>query len=365
MSVPMVDLKTQYDAIKDEIKDAVLGVIENTAFILGPQGKTLEQSVAAYHKVKFAVGVASGTDALHLALRAADIGPGDEVITTPFTFIATAEAISYVGAVPVFVDIRPDTFNMDVSQIASKITKRTRAIMPVHLYGQAADMGPLMEIAKKHKLRVIEDCAQSFGSEYRGKKTGTFGDLGCFSFFPSKNLGCYGDGGMIITDDQGLAERLQSLRNHGSKVRYYHDEIGYNSRLDEIQAAVLNVKFKRIDVYNERRKQNASLYNQHLSVPGIQTPVESADVKHVYHQYTIRIKDRDAVKKRLDDAKMSSMIYYPVPLHLQAAYKDLGMKAGSLPVSEQVAGEVLSLPMYPEMTVDQIRTVAEAVKKAL
>ncbi len=361
----MVDLKIQYDAMKDEIDRAVLGVIRNTAFILGPQGKALEQSISAYHGVKHAVGVASGTDALHLALRAADIGPGDEVITTPFTFIATAEAISYQGAVPVFVDIRPDTFNMDVTQIERRITARTKAILPVHLYGQSVDMDAVMEIARKHKLKVIEDCAQSFGAEYRGRKTGAFGDLGCFSFFPSKNLGCYGDGGMIITNDQTLAERLQSLRNHGSRVRYYHDEVGYNSRLDEIQAAVLNVKLKRIDTYNANRIRNAALYNKHLSVSGIQTPVENGDGKHVYHQYTIRVKNRDAVKDRLDEAKMSCMIYYPVPLHLQAAYKDLDMKPGSLPVSEQAAREVLSLPMYPELTEEQIRSVADAVKKAL
>jgi dTDP-4-amino-4,6-dideoxygalactose transaminase len=361
----MVDLKIQYESMKDEINNAVLGVIQSTAFILGPQGKALEQSIAAYHGVKFAIGVASGTDALHLALRAADIGPGDEVITTPFTFIATAEAISYLGAVPVFVDIRPDTFNMDVTKVESRITKRTKAILPVHLYGQSVDMDALMAIASRYKLRVIEDCAQSFGAEYRGRKTGAFGDLGCFSFFPSKNLGCYGDGGMVTTDDPKFAERLHSLRNHGSKVRYYHDEIGYNSRLDEVQAAILNVKFKRIDSYNAGRIRSAALYKRHLSVPGIQTPVESGDGKHVYHQYTIRVKDRDAVKKRLDDAKMSSMIYYPVPLHLQAAYKDLGMKPGSLPVSEQAAQEVLSLPMYSELTEEQIRTVAEAVKKAL
>jgi len=361
----MVDLKIQYEAMKDEIDSAVLNVIRNTAFIMGPQGKALEQSIAAYHGVRFAVGVASGTDALHLALRAADIGPGDEVITTPFTFIATAEAISYVGAVPVFVDIRPDTFNIDVSQITAKITKRTKAILPVHLYGQAADMAQLMDIAKKHDLKVVEDCAQSFGAEYRGKKTGSFGDLGCFSFFPSKNLGCYGDGGMVITDDQKLAERLQSLRNHGSKVRYYHDEIGYNSRLDDIQAAILNVKFKRIDTYNENRRKNAALYTKYLAAPGIRPPVEIGDCKHVYHQYTIRLKDRDAVKKRLDEAKMSSMIYYPVPLHLQTAYKDLEMGTGSLPVSELAAREVLSLPMYPELTGEQIKAVADAVKKAL
>jgi dTDP-4-amino-4,6-dideoxygalactose transaminase len=361
----MVDLKIQYDALKDEVNSAVLRVIQNTAFILGPEGKALEQSIAEYHHVKFAVGVASGTDALHLALRAAGIGPGDEVITTPFTFIATAEAISYQGAVPVFVDIRPDTFNIDVTQIESRITKRTKAVLPVHLYGQSADMTAIMAIARKHKLRVIEDCAQSFGADHRGTKTGAFGDLGCFSFFPSKNLGCYGDGGMVITNDAKLAERLQSLRNHGSKVRYYHDEVGYNSRLDEIQAAVLNVKFKRIDSYNAGRIRSTAFYKKYLSVPGVQTPVESGDGKHVYHQYTIKVRDRDAVKKRLDDAKMSSMIYYPVPLHLQAAYQDLGMKQGSLPVAEQAARDVLSLPMYPELTEEQIRTVSDAVKQAL
>ncbi len=365
MFVPMVDLKVQYDAIRGEIDAAILGVVRSTAFVLGTQGRSLEQSVAAYHGVGHAVGVASGTDALHLALKAAGIGSGDEVITTPFTFIATAEAISYLGAVPVFVDIRPDTFNIDVSQIASHITKRTKAVLPVHLYGQAADMGPLMDLARDRGLRVIEDCAQSFGAEYHGRKTGSFGDLGCFSFFPSKNLGCYGDGGMVITGDQTLAERLQSLRNHGSRVRYHHDEVGFNSRLDEIQAAILNVKFKRIDAYNAARARNAALYTKHLSLAGVGTPVENGEGKHVYHQYTIRVPDRDGVKKRLDEAKVSSMIYYPVPLHLQGAYRDLGVKPGSLPVAEQAAREVLSLPMYPELTEEQIASVAEAVKKAL
>ena len=365
MSVPMVDLRIQYAGIKDEIDKAVLGVIESTSFILGPQGKALEQSIAAYHGVKHAVGVASGTDALHLALRAAGVGPGDEVITTPFTFIATAEAISYVGAVPVFIDIRPDTFNIDVALMEQKITKRTRAILPVHLYGQAVAMDPLMTLARKHGIRVIEDCAQSFGAEYRGKRTGSFGDLGCFSFFPSKNLGCYGDGGMVITDDQGLADRLLSLRNHGSRVRYYHDEVGYNSRLDEIQAAILNVKFKRIDAFTEGRRRSAALYAKHLAGAGIETPYEDKDCRHVFHQYTIRLKGRDAVKKRLDDAKVSNMIYYPVPCHLQAAYQDLGMRPGSLPAAEQAARDVLSLPMYPELTEEQVRFVADAVKKAL
>ncbi len=366
MPVPMVDLKIQYEAIKDEINNAVLGVIQSTHFILGPHGKALEQEVAAYHGVKHAVAVASGTDALHLALLAAGVGRGDEVITTPFTFIATAEAVSYTGAVPVFVDIDPDTFNMDIARIEGAITKKTKAIIPVHLYGQPADMDGLMHIAKKRDLKVIEDCAQSFGAEFRGKKTGTFGDLGCFSFFPSKNLGGYGDGGMVITDDAELSGRLQSLRNHGSHVRYYHDEIGFNSRLDEIQAAILRVKLRHIDEYNAKRRKNALMYNKHLANTGIETPSEQDGTKHVFHQYTIRIKDRDSVKKKLDAGNAtSSMIYYPVPLHLQAAYKNLAMRTGSLPQAEKAAKEVLSLPMYPELMEGQIQQVADAVKQAL
>jgi len=363
--IPMVDLKVQYAAIREEIDRAVLEVIRSTSFILGPQGKALEQSVASYHGVRHGIGVASGTDALHLALRAAGVGPGDEVITTPFTFIATAEAISYVGAAPVFVDILPDTFNLDPAQIEKRITGRTKAILPVHLYGHAADMGPIMEIAASRKLTVIEDCAQSFGAEYRGRRTGGIGHLGCFSFFPSKNLGAYGDGGMIVTDDASLADRVTSLRNHGSKVRYYHDEVGYNSRLDEIQAAILNVKFRHIDAYIAGRRRSAERYAKALAVPGITVPVEREGCTHVYHQYTIRLKDRDAVKQRLDAAGVSNMIYYPVPCHLQAAYRDLGMHAGSLPVAEQAAREVLSLPMYPELTEGQITAVAAAVQKAL
>ncbi len=366
MPVPMVDLKIQYEAIKEEINSAVLGVIQSSHFILGPHGMALEQEVAAYHGVKHAVAVASGTDALHLALLAAGVSRGDEVITTPFTFIATAEAASYIGAVPVFVDIDPATFNMDIARIEAAITKRTKAIIPVHLYGQPVDMDGLMHIANKRGLKVIEDCAQSFGAEFRGKKTGAFGDLGCFSFFPSKNLGGYGDGGMVITDDAELSERLRSLRNHGSHVRYYHDEVGFNSRLDEIQAAVLRVKLRHIDEYNAKRGKNALLYNNYFANSGIKTPSEQDGTKHVFHQYTIRIKDRDNVKKKLDAGNAtSSMIYYPVPLHLQAAYKDLAMRAGSLPQAEKAAQEVLSLPMYPELMEGQIQEVADAVKQAL
>jgi dTDP-4-amino-4,6-dideoxygalactose transaminase len=365
MTIPMVDLKAQYEAIREEINNTVLGVIQSTHFILGPQGKSLEEEIAHYHGVKHAVGVASGTDALHLALLAAGIKRGDEVITTPFTFIATAEAISYVGAVPVFVDIDPDSFNIDISKIAPAITGKTKAIIPVHLYGQPVDMDGIMELAKKHRLKVIEDCAQSFGAEYHGKKTGAIGDLGCFSFFPSKNLGGYGDGGMVTTNDDDLAAHLLSLRNHGSSVRYHHEEVGFNSRLDEIQAAIIRVKFKHIDAYNAMRRNNAALYSRLLADPGIRTPSEQTKTKHVFHQYTIRVKNRDAVKQKLDAGRItSSMIYYPVPLHLQAAYKELGMKPGSLPVSELAAREVLSLPLYPELTEEQIEKVAGAVKAA-
>jgi dTDP-4-amino-4,6-dideoxygalactose transaminase len=255
---------------------------------------------------------------------------------------------------------------MDIMKVEAAISKRTKAIIPVHLYGHSADMDGLMEIARKHKVRVIEDCAQSFGAEYKGKKAGAFGDIGCFSFFPSKNLGCYGDGGMVITDDATLAEHLLSLRNHGSRVRYYHDEIGFNSRLDEIQAAILRIKFKHIDTYNARRGANAAIYAKYLSVPGIQLPIELKGAKHVFHQYTIRVKNRDTVKRKLDEGKVtSSMIYYPVPLHMQTAYKDLGIKPGSLPVAERAAQEVLSLPMYPELTENQIKQVADAVTGAL
>ncbi len=362
----MVDLKVQFNAIKQDITSAVLGVMESTHFILGPQVQAIEEAVAAYHGVEHAVAVASGTDALHLALLAAGIKRGDEVITSPFTFIATAEAISYIGASPVFVDIDPQTFNIDVNKVEAAITAKTKAVIPVHLFGQPADMDALMEIAKKRNLRIIEDCAQSFGAEYYGKKTGSFGDFGCFSFFPSKNLGAYGDGGMVITDNRDLAEHLQRLRNHGSHVRYYHDEIGYNSRLDEIQAAVLQVKFKHLDEYNEKRRGIARRYNACFVGSGIVTPSELEGMKHVFHQYTIRIKNRDAVKKRLDDGKVtSSMIYYPVPLHLQAAYKCLGMHAGSMPVTEQICQEVLSLPMYPELSEAQVSQVSNAVKQAL
>jgi len=320
--------------------------------------------IAAYCGVRYAFGVASGTDALHLALRAAGVGPGDEVITTAFTFIATAEAIAYVGATPVFVDIDPATFNIDVGKVESAITERTRAVIPVHLFGQPADLQALEALCRKHDLRMVEDCAQSFGAEYQGRMTGAWGDLGCFSFFPSKNLGCYGDGGMIVTDDGELADRIRMLRNHGSRERYHHSVIGYNSRLDDLQAVVLRTKLKYIDAYNRQRRQNAALYNTRLRDSSVNIPVEDGLGIHVFHQYTIRVRNRHNVQRVLAEQGIASAIYYPVPLHLQEVFA--GACDGlSLPVTEQAAEEVLSLPMYPELKEEQIDQICKALMSAL
>ncbi len=364
MQIPMVDLKGQYETLRKEIEEGFRSVLETTHFILGPQGKGLEDEIAAYCGVGHAIGVASGTDALHLALRAAGIGEGDEVITTPFTFIATAEAISYVGGRPVFVDIDPQTFNIDVNHIEAAITPRTRAILPVHLFGQPADLAPIAEICNRHGLKLIEDCAQSFGAEYGGRRSGAFGDLGCFSFFPSKNLGCYGDGGMIITNDDRLAEEVRVYRNHGSRERYHHSVIGYNSRLDELQAVVLRAKFKHIDSYNEARRRNAHLYSARLQGSGVIPPVEDGKGRHVYHQYTVLSDARDTIHRALTAAGIASAVYYPIPLHRQEVYREL-YGGVSMPVAESVAKRVLSLPMYPEMTEGQIDRVCEVILGAL
>lgn len=359
MNIPMVDLKGQYETLREEISRGWNEVLANTSFILGPNGKGLEEEVAAYCGVKHAIGVASGTDALHLAVRAANLGPGDEVITTPFTFIATAEAVSYVGATPVFVDIDPQTFNIDVAKAAAAITPRTKAIIPVHLFGQPADLAPLQELCHRHKLLLIEDCAQSFGATYQGRQTGSIGQFGCYSFFPSKNLGCYGDGGMIVTSDDALAESVRMLRNHGSKVRYHHDVIGYNSRLDDLQAVVLRVKLKRIDEYNRLRRQNAQRYSAALVGSGLVPPQEDGKGIHVYHQYTLLCQDsaqRERLQKALTAEGIASAIYYPIPLHQQNVYR--GACAGlSLPVAEGVAARCLSLPIYPELHSDQVDRV--------
>jgi UDP-2-acetamido-2-deoxy-ribo-hexuluronate aminotransferase len=359
--VPMVDLKRQFQGIKDEIFSVLAEILESSHYILGSKVSEFEEKVADYHYVNNAIGVASGTDALHLSIDAFDIGEGDEVITSPFTFFATVEAILYTGAVPVFVDVEPDTLNIDVKQIEAHITKKTKAILPVHLFGHPADMEKILEIAKKYRLKVIEDCAQSFGAELNGRKAGSFGDAGCFSFYPSKNLGGYGDGGMITLNNPKVAEKIRELRNHGSRGAYRHKRVGFNSRLDEIQAGILLVKFKRIDEYNSHRRRNAVRYNALLS-DKIICPTEKEGAYHVYHQYTIMSRQRNKIQESLREKGISSVVYYPVPLHLQGALKFLGYHKGDFPVAEKAAREVLSLPMYPELEEPTIIKIAKIVR---
>lgn len=364
MQIPMVDLAIQYRELKDSIDKAVANVLETTQFILGPQGSAFEQEIAGYLGVKHAIGVSSGTDALHLALRAAGLGPGDEVITSPFTFIATAEAIAYVGATPVFVDIDPRTFNIDISLVEAAITPRTRAVLPVHLFGQPADLAPLKELCAAKNLLLIEDCAQSCGAAYGERMTGAWGDLGCYSFFPSKNLGCFGDGGLISTNSDDLAAQVRMLRNHGSRQRYHHAVIGYNSRLDDLQAAILRVKLQHLDRFNRLRREHAHLYSQLLSELGVEAPYEDGKGVHVYHQYTILTDRREELQAALAEAKIASAVYYPIPLHRQEVFADL-CRDVSFPVSEQVASRVLSLPIYPELTRAQIERVVKIIAGVL
>jgi len=362
--VPMVDLKKQFQEIREEIFTVLKEILESSHYVLGAKVSEFEKKVAAYYDVREAIGVASGTDALHLALEALGIGEGDEVITTPFTFFATVEAILYTGATPVFVDIEPETFNIDVDQIEENITKKTKAILPVHIFGHPADMVRIMNIAGKRKLKVIEDCAQSFGAEVNDKKAGSFGDAGCFSFYPSKNLGGYGDGGMITLNNPKVAEIIKQLRNHGSKGSYRHKRVGFNSRLDEIQAGILLVKFRRIDEYNRERRQHAALYNKFLA-DTVRCPAEKKGVYHVYHQYTITSSKRGLIQERLKENGISSVVYYPVPLHLQEALKFLGYQKGDFPVAEKTAKEVLSLPMYPELEETTIKKVARIIREVV
>ena len=365
MNIPLVDLKAQYNLIKQEIDEATQRVIETAQFILGPETGALENEIAAYIGSKHALGVASGTDALYLALLACCIGPGDEVITTPFTFIATAEVISHCGATPVFVDIDPKTYNIDPAKIAPKITEKTRAILPVHLYGQPADMNSILELARKYNLKVIEDCAQALGTEYNGKKVGSLGDAGCFSFFPSKVLGAYGDGGMIVTKNAEIAEKVNVLRNHGGKEKYYHAIHGLNSRLDSLQAAILRVKLGHVSEWINQRQQCAQLYFQLLSrLEGIETPYLAPDSYHVFNYYTIRLRNihRDSLRGFLTSQGIATTIYYPLSLHLQEVFKPLGYKLGDFPKSEAAQEEVLSLPMYPELSEEQIEKIASTVR---
>lgn len=362
--IPMVDLKAQYASLRDELEPAMAAAMAATQYVLGPNVQTFEQEAATYLGVRHAIGCASGTDALHLALAVAGIGPGDEVITTPFTFIATAEAIRYVGAIPVFVDIDPDGFNLDPDAAAAAITTRTRAILPVHLFGQPADMERLGALADSHDLCVVEDCAQSFGAATPQAMTGALGMAGAFSFFPSKNLGAFGDGGLVTTNDDAIAERIRVLRNHGQTVRYHHEVIGYNSRLDELQAVVLRHKLPHIDTYNAERRRVAARYDAGLAEIGVQTPARTDDGAHVFHQYTILSEYRDALMAALGDAGIASAIYYPVPLHRQPAFADVCGDL-SLPRTESVAARCLSLPVYPELADADIDRICTVIRETL
>lgn len=362
--IPMVDLKGQYHEIKDEIDQGLLQALEATQFILGPNVRNFEEEAAAYLGVEHAVGCASGTDALHLALIAAGVGEGDEVITTPFTFIATAEAILYVGAKPVFIDIDEKSLNIDVNQIEAAITPKTKAILPVHLFGQPADMAAIQAIADKHNLVVVEDCAQSFGADIDGKQTGSMGIAGCFSFFPSKNLGCFGDGGLITTHDEKIAEHMRVLRNHGSWKRYHHSELGFNSRLDELQAVILRAKLKRIDQYNEGRRRVAHRYSAALAeMDGITPPHEDGIGRHVYHQYTLLSEKRDTIMAALQEKQIACAVYYPIPLHQQEVFADM-CNGVSLPVTEKIASQCMSLPIYPELDDEKVDQVLDVIRGA-
>lgn len=362
--IPMLDVKAQHEPIKEEIKDALKSILDSGRFILGDNVNSFEKEVAAYHNVYNAVALGSGTDALYLSLRALDIKEGDEVITTPFTFFATAEAIVYVGATPVFADIDKETLNIVPAEIEKKITPKTKAIIVVHIFGQPADMDEIMAIAKKHNLKVVEDCAQAFGAKYKGIPVGGIGDAGCFSFYPSKNLGAYGDGGMMITNNPQIYEKVKLLRNHGTTGPYEHSFIGYNSRLDEIQAAILRIKLKHIDTYNMKRRNIASIYTSLINSV-VKCPVELKDRTHVYHQYTLRTPKRAEVAKALQENNVSSVVYYPIPLHLQKAFNHLGHKVGDFPESEAAANTVMSLPIYPELEPEKAKMIAEVVLKAL
>ncbi len=359
MKIPMVDLKGQYESLKSEIDAAILQALGETRFILGPNVQAFDQEAAEYLGVDHAISCANGTDALHLALLAAGIGAGDEVITSAFTFIATAEAIRYVGATPVFVDIQPDSFNIDPQRVREAVTDRTRAILPVHLFGLPADMDEIQGIAEEFDLIVIEDCAQCFGAAYRGRTTGGIGHVGSFSFFPSKNLGCYGDGGMVTTNDAEIADRVKMYRNHGSSKQYHHDVIGFNSRLDELQAVILRIKMKHIGEYNRKRNAVARAYNEAFAGSRFQTPTIPEDRDHVFHQYTLRCDNRDATREAILASEVACAIYYPVPLHQQKAFADTAQP--TLPITEATAERCLSLPIFPEMSEAQIETVVGAV----
>lgn len=392
MNIPLIDLKAQYESLAENLDKAALGVLSSANYIMGKTVTDFEKEFADFIGVKHAISVGNGTDALVLALKSMGIGEGDEVITTPFTFFATAETISAVGATPVFVDVDKETFNIDVTKIEEKITSKTKAIMPVHIFGQSADMDEINEIAKKHNLYVIEDACQAVGGKYKGRKIGTLGDVACFSFFPTKNLGCAGDGGMIVTDNDEIAIIARALRTHGSgengqkaynllnnieeeiktaegandtvynPLKYYNYLIGYNTRLDAIQAAILSVKLKEIDSWNAKRREIVELYNEALQNSDLVTPVAREYNDHVYHMYILQSENREEVLTKLKEAGIATGVYYPVPLHLQKVYKNLGYKEGDMPVSEYLSHRTFAIPVYPELTKEQIDYIISKIK---
>jgi dTDP-4-amino-4,6-dideoxygalactose transaminase len=365
MTIPLVDLKAQYLAIKDEMDAAIQRVVDNTSFIMGPDVQAFEEEFARFCRVQHAVGVDSGTAALHLAFLACDIGRGDEVITTPHTFIATIGMLGRVGARAIFVDIDPRTYNIDPAKIEAAITERTKAIMPVHLYGQPAEMDPILEIADRHGLKVIEDAAQAHGAEYKGRRAGSMSHVAIFSFYPGKNLGAYGDAGALVTNDGEIAEKVRLLRNHGRREKYEHLLEGFNYRIDTLQAAILRVKLAHLEEGNEARRRYVATYRELLNNLDLVLPYEPEHVRAVYHLFVVRLQERNALREHLRERGISTGIHYPIPLHLQPAYRHLGHKEGDFPITEECARQVLSLPMYPELTQTQIEEVVRAIKEFL
>ena len=361
--IPFVDLKGQYENIKAEIEPAVLNALDSGQFVLGKEVAAFEEEFASYQQGQFAVGVNSGTSALHLALLAAGVGPGDEVITVSCTFVATVAAIDYAGARPIYVDVDPITLNMDPGKIEAAITSKTKAILPVHLHGQPADMDAIMEIGKRHGLRVIEDAAQAHGAEYKGRRVGSIGDLGCFSFYPGKNLGAYGEGGMVVTNNEDFADRVRVLRDWGQEEKYHHVHKGFNYRMEGVQGAILRVKLRHLDAWTASRRQNAKLYSNLLAESGVEIPVEMDYAKHVYHVYAVRSSERDSLQKSLQAREIQTGIHYPIPVHLQKAYAEFRDNQADLPVTERVVTELLSIPMYPELQEAQVRLVCEAIQE--
>jgi dTDP-4-amino-4,6-dideoxygalactose transaminase len=360
--IPFLDLKAQYASIKDDIQSAIGRVLESTQFVLGPEVAAFEEEFAAYSGAHYGVAVNSGTSALHLALLAAGVGPGDEVITIPFTFVATVQAIRYTGAVPVFVDIDPATFTMDPAKLEAAITPRTKVILPVHLYGHSADMDPIVACARRHGLTVIEDACQAHGARYKNRPVGSLGDFACFSFYPGKNLGAYGEGGIVVTSDPARAKQMRMLRDWGQEQRYHHLHQGFNYRMEGLQGAILRVKLRHLEAWTESRRDNAARYNARLVGSQVETPYARPDCRHVYHVYAVRTDEREDLQARLQAEGVQTGLHYPIPVHMQPAHRDLGYHEGQFPESERAAREVLSLPMYPELTDAQIDTVAAAVR---